>query len=75
MAIYKPKYRSGLAHYADPNTLPGKKIWIWGNKWNQLVHDTLTENFDSYLEMQAGELETQAGFTFLQPGQTTPFSI
>ena len=74
MAIYKPKYRSGLAHYADATTVSGKKIWIWGTKWNQLVLDSFTEHFNPYVEMQAGELETQAEFTFLQPGETKTYN-
>jgi len=73
MAIYKPQFRSGLAHYADPDQVKGKKIWLWGTG-DTYVRSTLTENFNSYVEMQAGEFETQPEFEFLSPGETKTFS-
>ncbi len=72
MAIYKPSQRSGLAHYADVSRVRGKKIWIWGTE-DQYAKDNLTENFNSYVEMQAGELESQPEFGFLLPGQSKTF--
>jgi tetratricopeptide (TPR) repeat protein len=73
MAIYKPRLRSGLAHYADPNLVKGKKIWVFG-KGALYPQQSLTENFNSYVEMQAGEFETQPEFAFLLPGETKAFS-
>lgn len=73
MAIYKPKFRSGLAHYADPDQVKGKKIWLWGTD-DRYVQTVLTENFNSYVEMQAGLMETQPEFAFLRPEETKTFS-
>jgi tetratricopeptide (TPR) repeat protein len=73
MAIYKPKFRSGLAHFADPDQIKGKKIWAWGSS-DTYVKSNLTENFNSYIEMQAGEFETQPEFGFLEPEQSKIFS-
>ena len=72
MALYKPKFRSGVAHYADPNVVRGKKVWLFGNT-DTYVQNYLTENFNSFVEMQAGEMETQPEFTFLLPEQTKTF--
>ena len=73
MAIYKPKFRSGLVHYADPDEVKGKKIWLWGTS-DTYVRTYLTENFNSYVEMQAGEFETQPEFAFLNPEETKTFT-
>jgi tetratricopeptide (TPR) repeat protein len=73
MAIYKPKFRSGVAHYGDPDQLKGKKIWLWGTN-DHYVQSNLTENFNSYIEMQAGEMETQPEFAFLRPEETKSFT-
>lgn len=73
MAIYKPKFRSGVAHYADPAQVRGKKIWLWGSA-DKYVRENLTEKSNSYVEMQAGEFETQPEFAFLLPGETKTFS-
>ena len=51
MAIYKPKFRSGVAHYADPDQVKGKKIWLWGTN-DTYVQANLTDKFSSYVEMQ-----------------------
>ena len=72
MALYKPKFRSGVAHYADANRVRGKKIWLWG-RTNTYVQENLTENFNAEVEMQAGELETQYDFDFLQPSESKIF--
>jgi hypothetical protein len=73
MAIYKPSSRSGVAHWADPRQLPGKKIWLWAED-NKIVLETLTEKFNSYVEMQAGTSETQPEFLFLEPGEVKRFN-
>ncbi len=73
MAVYKPKFRSGVAHYADPEQVKGKKIWLWGSD-DKYVQSNLTENFNSYVEMQAGEFETQPEFGFLRPEETKTFT-
>ncbi len=73
MAIYKPKFRSGVAHYADPQQVKGKKIWLWGTD-DTYVQSFLTDKFNSYVEMQAGEFETQPEFAFLYPEETKTFT-
>jgi tetratricopeptide (TPR) repeat protein len=73
MAIYKPKFRSGVAHYADAGQVKGKKIWLWGST-DTYVAQYLTDKFNSYVEMQAGEFETQPEFAFLRPEETKTFT-
>ena len=73
MAIYKPAFRGGVAHFADPERVKGKKIWLWGTT-DRYVQQTLTQNFNSYVEMQAGEFETQPEFAFLLPEESKTFT-
>jgi len=73
MAIYKPKFRSGLAHYADRDQVKGKKIWLWGST-DTYVSQFLTDKFNSYVEMQAGEFETQPEFALLRPEEIKTFT-
>ena len=73
-AIYKPASRSGLAHYADPKTVTGKKLWVWGAEQDAWVKRELTENFPSYIEMQGGLFQNQNTFEFLLPEQSVHFS-
>jgi tetratricopeptide (TPR) repeat protein len=73
MAVYKPAFRSGVAHYADPNEVRGKKLWLWGAE-DKYVKERLTENSNSYVEMQAGVFETQPEFAFLLPGEVKTFT-
>jgi tetratricopeptide (TPR) repeat protein len=73
MAVYKPKFHSGVAHYADPNEVRGKKLWLWGDA-DKGVKEARTENFNSYVEMQAGLFETQPEFAFLIPEASLTFT-
>jgi tetratricopeptide (TPR) repeat protein len=73
MAVFKPAFRSGIAHYADPKEVPGKKLWLWGAS-DKYVKENLTENFDSYVEMQAGVFETQPETAFLLPEEVKSFT-
>ncbi|MDP9169127.1 MAG: DUF5107 domain-containing protein, partial [Acidobacteriota bacterium] len=73
MAVYKPTLREGLVHYADPESVRGKKLWLWGSD-DTYVKENLTEKFNSYVEMQAGLMETQTEFAFLFPGETRVFT-
>ncbi len=73
-AIYKPGSRSGVAHYADPAAVPGKKLWMWGADQDRWVEDTLTRNFPSYVEIQAGVFGNQSTLGFLQPEEFRSFS-
>jgi tetratricopeptide (TPR) repeat protein len=73
MAVFKPSSRSGVVHFADPNIVRGKKLWLWGTE-DKSVRENLTESFNSYVEMQAGLFETQPEFAFLQPGEAMTFT-
>jgi predicted Zn-dependent protease len=73
-AVYKPGSRSGLAHFADPAMLPGKKVWVWGAEQDAWVKHELTDNFPSYIEMQGGLFQTQTTFQFLLPEESVQFS-
>src|SRR5262249_55356333 len=50
-AVYKPGFRSGLAHFADPAVLTGKKLWLWGSIQEKTIHPQITDNFPFYGEM------------------------
>lgn len=73
MAVYKPKFRAGVAHYANADDVSGKKLWLWGES-DKFVKENLTENFNSYVEMQAGLFETQPEFAFLIPEASRSFT-
>jgi tetratricopeptide (TPR) repeat protein len=73
-AVYKPGSRSGLAHFADPEVLTGKKLWIWGAADDANVKKNLTDNFSSYVEIQAGLFPDQETFHFLAPEEVKSFS-
>jgi tetratricopeptide (TPR) repeat protein len=73
-ALFKPTFRSGLAHYADASTVPGKKFWLWGLEQDAWVKRELTDNFPSYVEMQGGLFQNQSTFEFLAPEQSVRFS-
>jgi tetratricopeptide (TPR) repeat protein len=73
-AIYKPGSRSGLAHYADPGVMSGKKLWLWGSEQDAWVKRELTDNFPSYVEMQSGRFQNQNIFQPLDPEQSARFS-
>ena len=74
MAAYKPGSRSGLAHYADPSVVTGKKVWYWSTAENARVKKDLTDNFPSYLEIQAGLFQDQATYYFLGPEEVKSFT-
>ncbi|MGD0201215.1 MAG: DUF5107 domain-containing protein [Bryobacteraceae bacterium] len=73
-AVYKPGTRTGVAHFADPNVVPGKKIWLWGPVDDGYVRRELTDNFPSYVEMQGGLFQNQETFEFLEPEWSRTFS-
>ncbi len=74
MAVYKPKSRSGVAHYADPTVLAGKKMYIFGSKDKADYIRRLTDNFNLYVEMQAGLFTDQETYEFLNPEQARTFT-
>ena len=73
MAVYKPGLRSGVAHYADASVVTGKKTFLWGPEDNY-VRRELTDNFPSYVEIQAGLFLDQETHGFLEPQQTRAFT-
>ncbi len=73
-ALYKPGSRSGVAHLADPQVVAGKKLYLWGDADDAIVRSTLTDNFPSYVEIQAGLFQNQGIFQFLEPGVSRTFS-
>lgn len=60
MAVYKPKFRAGVAHYGDPNQLPGRKLRI--------------QDQAGYVEMQAGLFDRPGDFAYLIPEASRTFT-
>lgn len=74
MGLYDPGTNSGIVHVADYRQVPGKKIWSWGSESaGRLWCRRLTDNDDCYVELQAGAVETQNQFNFLEPHNTLLF--
>lgn len=62
--------RFGMAHYADYQDKPGKKIWIWGlSRYGMLWEDLLTDNDGQYTEVQSGRMYNQS----ISSSSKTPF--
>jgi hypothetical protein len=74
MAVYKPKFRSGVAHYADAGAVSGKKLWIMGRDQTDYYRGALTDGGNLYVEMQAGLFTDQETYAFLNPGQSRLFT-
>jgi len=74
MAIYKPKSRSGVAHYGDASVLRGKKMYVMGPEEKTIWSKSLTDNFNMMVEMQAGLFTDQETFEFLDPQQSRVFT-
>jgi tetratricopeptide (TPR) repeat protein len=73
-AVYKPGSRTGVAHFADPQVVAGKKLYVWGEGGDANVRSALTDNFSSYVEIQGGLFQDQETFQFLEPGRSRTFS-
>ncbi len=74
MGVYNPKTNSGMAHCAEIEEVPGKKIWSWG--WDSDGRDwrkALSDNESAYLEIQAGLFRNQETYAFLEPQQFVRF--
>ncbi len=62
--------RFGMAHFADYDDKPGKKIWIWGlSRYGMLWEDLLTDNDGQYTEVQSGRMFNQS----ISSSSKTPF--
>jgi hypothetical protein len=74
MAVYKPKSKTGVAHYADAKVVTGKKLWIMGRDQLDSYRARLTDNANLYVEMQAGLFTDQETYEFLEPQQSRAFT-
>ncbi len=74
MAVYNPASKTGVVHYADPVAVPGKKVWNWGTEMDKWVRKNLTDNDTTYVELQAGVLDTNSDFGFLEPQEIKHFT-
>ena len=72
MAVYKPGFRSGVAHFADPAVVSGKKIWMWGSRTDDTIRQQI--NYNPPVEMQAGLFPNQETYALLEPQQTKTFT-
>lgn len=73
-AIYKPGSRSGVAHFADPDVVAGKKLFLLGAEGDLVARRELTDNFPSLIEIQGGLFQNQETSEFLEPGASRTFS-
>jgi tetratricopeptide (TPR) repeat protein len=72
-AEYNPLSRTGVAHWADPLEVPGKKLWVWGTA-DSGYRDRLSDDHSGYVEIQAGLMTTQDMMEFLEPQQSRSFT-
>jgi tetratricopeptide (TPR) repeat protein len=74
MGVYHPRTRSGMAHFAEIDQAPAKKIWSWGadaegRDWRR----ALSDDESAYVEVQAGLFRNQETYAFLNPHQLISF--
>ena len=64
---YNHGEHAGMAHYADPRDVPGKKYWSWG--WDEYARHTALTHTDGkpYGEVQAGRIVIQEKFDRILP--------
>ncbi len=75
MAVYHPKTKAGLVHYASPVDLPSKKIWSWSSNPDGLDwRRALSDNNSAYVEIQAGIFRNQETYGFLEPQDRIRFT-
>ena len=75
MGIYHPHTQTGVAHYAEFDELPGKKIWSWGVNADGLDwRRALSDDNSAYVEVQAGLMRNQETYAFLEPRQSIRFT-
>jgi tetratricopeptide (TPR) repeat protein len=72
-AEYNPQSRTGVAHWADPKEVPGKKIWVYG-KADTGYQDSLSDDHSGYAEIQSGLMTTQDMMEYLEPQQSRTFT-
>jgi tetratricopeptide (TPR) repeat protein len=64
--------RAGVVHVADPDTVPGKKFWTWGNGPDGRMWDRiLTDEDGPYIElMTGGYSDNQPDYSWIRPGES-----
>jgi tetratricopeptide (TPR) repeat protein len=64
--------RAGVVHVADRDTMPGKKLWTWGNGPDGRMWDRiLTDEDGPYIELMAGGYsDNQPDYSWIQPGES-----
>jgi tetratricopeptide (TPR) repeat protein len=72
-AAYNPLSRTGVAHWADPLEVPGKKLWVWATA-DTGYRGRLSDDRSGYVEIQAGLMTTQDMMEFLDPQQSRSFT-
>jgi tetratricopeptide (TPR) repeat protein len=73
--IWNPHTNSGTVHYAEYDSVPGKKIWSWGADADALAwRKALSDDDSAYVELQSGLFRNQETYAFLEPRQTIRFS-
>ena len=72
-AEYNPQSRTGVAHWANPQEVPGKKVWVYG-KADTGYKDSLSDDHSGYAEIQSGLMTTQDMMQFLEPQQSRSFT-
>jgi tetratricopeptide (TPR) repeat protein len=71
--VYHPHSRTGVAHYADPAAVPGKKMWNWGTA-DTFARPNLSDNNTTYMEIQAGLAQNQETYLLLNPQEVRHFT-
>lgn len=75
MGVWHPHNQTGIAHYAEYDELPAKKIWSWGVDPDGLDwRKALSDNNSAYVEVQAGLFRNQETYAFLPPQATLRFT-
>ncbi len=76
-AGYDHGKQAGIVSVADHNTVPGKKLWTWGNGANGKIWDkALTDEDGPYIELMTGAYsDNQPDYSWLQPYETKTFSM
>jgi cytochrome c-type biogenesis protein CcmH/NrfG len=72
-AEYNPQSRTGVAHWADPGEVPGKKVWVYG-KNETGYKNSLSDDHSGYAEIQSGLMTTQDMMQYLEPQQSRSFT-
>ena len=70
--VFSPSLGAGLYHVADPNQVPGIKLWSDGMGRDEAWVSQYTLDGEQCLEIQAGPLVDQSVKDVLQPGQLRP---